>query len=997
MAPSLSIARFERLLLRGDAEALHTAGLPDAAAVAAGHIDPFLPNQLSAVATSEPPLLPTDTLSVQIAHECAQCAATDVTLHSPKLASALTYNPDTYPHPLFSAYVAGVALLNAFIRDNWAGPLSNHTLPSSSRSDAAQLYLVIDGEDVVHPATSLYCLRAIRLIFVDSLSLFVQAGARLAPWYAARTLLVHQAVLSNPAPSLQNLIFRMFSSFLGPHAAHTRYLFIPTATVSSVTSVTSAEQHPLEVITENELIEQPEDSLLPTPVPDGANDIYDEEHSCQCALEETSGDASLMVLAYLELALAQKSFYDGDGALFSLRRASELSRVAVHVSGELGIRTKHQTKEMAQLVARTFLISHPTCEQRPDLCNDHLAFLYPIVFPDASSSTNSGTPPSSPARSLPLPHDVQVIDPDVFGYVKLSESQPSSTRAARSNNDVNDNVDDEDDVRQIVDEDELGDEIEFITPLEQTLALAHASVVRARNASHVLTKEEMAPYVDLVLRNRKSPLGTSSVVQTRALLHRVSFERNRGRYLERCMAQMEEISKFVNDTMDSSDAQARASSTAERNSLVLASSMPPRWELMKEVAISFGKIGLVKSAMEIFERLEYWDELVDCHRLIGNLGRAEALVRERLNRLDHAVLNDGVIGEQEHGFNPAAPTSNRAVQERAARRPRLLCVLGEVTRDRSHLETAWAESGGRYARAKRALARMCVDVENWREAVHHFRDAMKLNPLFPDAWFTYGCAAIQTGDMQLAANAFTAVIQQSPENGEAWNNLGRVLHDLGKRKEALKALTEAGKLKRDSWHIWNNVVLLATSLRSSLDIVRGMEHLLELRGKDGVVTEAIGVAVSEVERMVSSDDVEDKAMLGPVCRRLMKILGRCTSLVSTNPSIWAAYAKLHELAPGAEASQKAFDCRLKQVRSVIAHADWKSEVNAFRHMAMACDALVRVAIESLLESNMRAACLQVDSVLEQTLERFKDDEGFVRLTEARQKVGGDKAQSSMTE
>lgn len=662
----------------------------------------------------------------------------------------------------------------------------------------------------------------------------------------------------------------------------------------------------------------------------------------------------------------------------------------------MGVRTKHQTKEMAQLVARSFQIANSTNTQRCDLDNGRLAVLFPIASTDASSSNSPVAASTSKAKSLPLPNDEQVSDPDVFGYVKLSQGQPSSSRNTddpnenRNHPDGDDDDDDYDeyDMRQIVDEDELGDEIEYLTPLEQVLALAYASVIRARNAYHLLTKEEMAPYVDLVIRNRKSPYGSSSVVQIRALLHRVSFERNRGRYLERCMAQMEEISKFINDSMEQHDAEARALSTAERNAFVLASSIPPRWELMKEVAISFGKIGLVKSAMEIFEKLEFWDELVDCHRLIGNVGRAEALVRERLAHLDEAVQNDGIIEEDAEGFNPADPTSNRAVQERASRRPRLLCVLGEVTRDRLYLETAWNESGGRYARAKRALARMCIDAEEWKEAVEHFREALKLNPLFPDAWFTYGCAAIQVGNTQLAANAFTMVIQQTPDNGEGWNNLGRVLYDLGKRKEALKALMEAGKLKRDSWRIWNNVVNIATGLRSSLDIVRGMERLLELRGKDGVLSDAIGVAVSEVRRMATSNDEEDKVIVGPVSRRLLKILGRCTSLVSTNASVWAAYAELHELIPGTEASQKSFDCRLKQVRSLIAHGDWKSELNSFRHMAMACDALVRVAVESDVDVNVRAACLQVDSVLEQTLERFKEDEGFIRLTEARRRGNG---------
>lgn len=967
MVSSLSIPHFERLLLRGHTSSLQAAGLRDAAALTAGHVDLFLPYK-----SLRAPSIPPDTLSVRIAHQCALSASREVTISSPLLADALIHNPQSHPLPLFSAYIAGVALLNAFLRDNWTGPVNDPSAPPYL-SDAAPLYLSVDGEDLFRPAVSLYYLRAARFILVDSASLFVRAGASLLPWWAARAMLAHQFVLTNPAPSLQNHIFRMFASFLGPQVTTTTNLFSSKSAVQSSQSQQSADQ------------DDDPDSLLPAPVADDDNVMRDEKDFHICVLNEHAQDGSLMALAYLELALAQKLFYDVDGALNSLRRASELSRVAIRMSGELGVRTKHQTKETAQLVARAFHVHHPSQPQRPDLGEGCLAFTFPLSTSAASSATSdSASMNASRSAHLPVPQDVQVDDPDVLGYVKLSEVQPTPL----NKNPVESEGDDDDDsnqVFQLIGDIQLDEEIHHLTPLEQAVALAHASIVRARNASHTLTNEQMAPYVDIVLRNAKSPFGTSSMVQMRALLYRVSFERDRGRYLERCMAQMEILGKFVNDSMDDRG-HLRALSTAERNALVLASSIPPRWELMKELAVSFGKIGLVKSAMEIFEKFEFWDELIDCHRLIGNLGRAEKLVREHLELLDAAVLHDGIIRDNDEGFNPSDPLSNKAVQERAARRPRLLCVLGEITRDRSHFETAWAESGERYARAKRALARWCVEREQWAEAIEHFRDALRLNPLFPEAWFTYGCAAIQVGETTLASNAFTMVVQQTPENAEAWNNLGRVLHDLNKKREALTAFMEAGKIQRDSWRIWNNIVIIATELRSSLDIVRGMERLLELRGKDGILTDAIGVAVAEVIRMSSSENPEDKAIIRSVCTRLLKVLGRCTAVVSTNASVWAAYAELHELTNDAESKQKAFDCRLKQVRSLIAYGDWKVEKNAFRHMVVACDAMTRDAKETQQEANIRAAQMQTDSILEQTVNNFKDDDGYVRLTQARQRL-----------
>lgn len=965
--------------MRGDLSSLADAGLTDAASLVAGHLDPFLPNQHNAQ-----PVIPSSSLSIRIAHQCARSAYQDVSLQSSLLSDALAQNTASNPLPLYSAYVAGVALLQAFLRDNWTGPVSDTSTPGPE-SDAAPLYLSLDGEDVVRSATSLYCLRAARFILVDSLPSFLSAGAQLVPWWAARALLAHQVILSNPIPTLQDDIFRMFAFFLGSHASHSRYQCTSHITSHEGSATTQSTTNGLKSITAEHDKEEDEDEeeLLPAPMEDGDDDMRDEEDSYKCVLNEKENDGSLLVLAHLELALAQKLFFDSDGALSSLRYASEYSQVAIRMSGEMGVRTKHQREQKAQLVARAFQIEDPAHPLRADLSKGRLAFSFPSVPKNISESEDRATAVMFDANDLPLPQDVQLDDTDVLGYVKLSESKPFPLKSIHSEN--GELGDDDNEVFQVIEDSRLGDEIESLTPLEQALALAHASVIRARSASHLLTNEEMATYVDVVLRNSKSPFGSSSAVQLRALLYRVSFERNRGRYLERCMAQMDVLAKFIDCQMMESSAETRARSSAERNALLLASSMPPRWELMKELAISFGKIGLVKSAMEIFEKNEFWDELVDCHRLIGNIGKAEALVRKHLDLLDAAILEDGIIEDEEKGFNPKLQITNRAVQERAARRPRLLCVLGEVSRDPSHFETAWTESGGRYARAKRALARLCVQREEWADAIDHFRDALRVNPLFPDAWFSYGCAALKVGNTQLASNAFTTVVQQMPENPEAWNNLGRTLYDLGKKKEALNAITEAAKLHRDSWRIWGNVLTLATELRSSLDIVRGMERLLELRGKDGIVTDAIGVAVAEVARMSTSEISGEKGNAKHISKRLVKILGRCTALVSTNASVWAAYAELHELVADKESKQKAFDCRLKQVRSLIALGDWKVEKNVFRHMAIACDAMVLDAIDSFKQDNIRSARLQIDSVMEQTIETFKEDEGFARLMKSRRK------------
>lgn len=977
METTLTIPRFEHMLLRGDVESLEAAGLPDAACLAAGYIDPFLPDV--------PPtsILSAHTLSVQLAHQIASHALSSVTITSPLLEQVFTdLSTDSSPHGLISAYVAGVALLHAFLRENWTGPaLSSYTYhnPSAPKDNSA-FYLSLDGEDIASPAVYLYCLRAARFILVESLPLFTRAGAQLIHWWAARTLVAHQFILSNPSPTLQTSIFSQFASFLPPHAANTQ-------------SFLTAQHINLTLNSESTDVANPD--LAPSVAEHEGAAPTDRQNQSAFAniFEHSSTDASLKALAYLELSLAQRLFYDGDGALASLKQACQALQITVTVSGQLGVRTKHQSKPVSQLIARSFQLASSSNSLRPDLTLAKLSFLIPTSDRSSSSSASSL---GLHAHQLPTPPHVGIDDPDVLGYVKLS-SVPGATdpqgrpRYPRPESDPDegqtdeDESDDETDNHQLFPDSMLGEELEYLTPLEQALALAHAGIVHARNATHLLTSQQMAPFIDLVLRNAESPHGSSSIVQLRALLHRASFEANRGRYLERCMAQLEQVTNFVQDKMRDQPHLLRARSTAERIAFSFASSLPPRWELMKELALMYGKIGMVKSAMEFFKQLEMWDELVDCHRLVGELSRAESLVRERLQSLDNAVLNDGHIPEGQVAFDPSNPVSNRAVQERATRRPRLLCVLGEITREEKHFKTAWTESGGRYARAKRALARRCLERKMWQEAVNHYKDALNLNPLFPEDWFNYGCAAIEIADLHLAAQAFTMVVKLTPDHAEAWNNLGRVLYDTGKKKEALRAMFEAGKARRESWRIWENVVNIATEIKSCLDIVRAMERLVELRGRAGVIAASLGVAVSEVIRMSSSDDAEDKAMFKSVWKRLLRLLGRCTAVVSSDASVWAAYAELHEVVPDAQSRQKAFDCRLKQIRALMASGFWKSERNEFRHMVAACDAMYRVALASGSDENVRSTKMQVDNVLNQAGDHFRDHESYAQLQQLQQK------------
>jgi tetratricopeptide (TPR) repeat protein len=864
----------DRALISGDAATLRSLRIPSPLAIFAGDLPTLLRNAsqhnhpLHSVVTSllNSPFNSTDNLSTH-------------------------------------TYIAAIAVLNSFLRVNFAGP-KLPSPPTTAPSADLPRELSVDGEEPAAAVADAHLLLAAESVLVAHAEALAALGLPYARWWAARASMAHHLALPRPTPTLHARIFGNFVALLGVDS--------PAAT--TLLKSASAGQR-----TQSSVVE--------------ASSVFGGTER---------GIAGLEALANIELCMAQQQFYDTESAMKSLARARDLLGVAVDVRGRLGVRTKFQQTPLSQLVARVYAAD----VELPR------ASIKGVLFP---------FPRQSDGGMFSLPTNVPLDDADVLGYIKLVPGAGDDDEEFAAS---------------------FGPELLDMTPLEQSLLLGLASVALSRNASHDLTDEEATPYVTRVLSSVESVHGSCSSLQTRALLLRTRFERNRGRYMERNMNQMEAISDFIDAKADVIEDDAADNpailGACERLALLFASGMPPRWELKKELAISFGRLGLVKSAMEIFRELEFWDELVDCYRLIGDLGAAELLVREQLSLLEKVIADS----------SPDDAVGLRACTERVSRRPRLLCVLGDLTRNSALYEQAWQESNGRCGRAKRSLGRLAVERSQWAEAILHLRDALKLNTLMPDVWFTCGCACIEDEDMPMAAICFTHVVQETPDNGEAWNNLGRVLCEMDRKKESLSALLQAAKYKRESWRIWDNVLTVATTVRAADEIVMAMGRLLELRGKDAVSSAPLLVAVDEVIRNatgcpVSGESTEEaRADASRTCKALLQLLARATTLVSSDSSIWAAYARLHDIVPGKESRRKSAECRQRQIRTIMAKSEWKSEPGAFHVMATASLAFANTAVDSEDDALVYAATLHVKSVMSQTKDSHGMSDNFNLLRDA---------------
>ena len=113
-----------------------------------------------------------------------------------------------------------------------------------------------------------------------------------------------------------------------------------------------------------------------------------------------------------------------------------------------------------------------------------------------------------------------------------------------------------------------------------------------------LTQEEVAPYLAPLLEHPRA-----WALHASALLARSQLESNAGRTVERALAQVESV--VENLRMPGCFQPARLA-------FVHVSHLPPVWEVERSLGKMMVALGQVKSALDIYLRLELWEEVNLC-------------------------------------------------------------------------------------------------------------------------------------------------------------------------------------------------------------------------------------------------------------------------------------------------------------------------------------------------------------------------------------------------
>lgn len=503
-------------------------------------------------------------------------------------------------------------------------------------------------------------------------------------------------------------------------------------------------------------------------------------------------------------------------------RAAKATQLEFELTGALGKRTKFQQTDITQLV---LLAESRKREDTP-------------ANPQSSETALSSEPAST------LPETLALNDDTLLEQTKFTSSSAAAPGSRFGHIDPSSQP--------------------ALDPLDQCILLAMCLNVKNTSPAHGLTAEQMAPYVNRVISHAQN-----WSVHTMALLLRSRLEAHRTRTVERSTLQLQALV----DQMPTAD-----STVAERLAYIHELLLPSKWALQRELAQRYLSLGVTRSALEIFERLEMWEDVARCWQSLERPEKGIAVVKDLLEGRKAEV--DLVIARGK------ASSDTRKQTLDAARQAKLWALLGDLEPEHAfeHYTKAWEVSKGTSGRAMRSLGGYYFARGDYPKAIESLRKAVSINPLLTRSWFILGCACVREQQWEGARDAFARCVAIDDEDSESWSNLASVYLRMGeagqkieadeengdddalKTKQssdeepvgripfsnkvlAFRALKQGIKYSYDNWRMWSNYMIVAMDVGELHEACRALGRVVEERyAKDG----ADSVDEDVLERLVDA-------------------------------------------------------------------------------------------------------------------------------------------------
>ncbi|QGN18146.1 YNL313C [Kluyveromyces marxianus] len=441
-------------------------------------------------------------------------------------------------------------------------------------------------------------------------------------------------------------------------------------------------------------------------------------------------------------------------------------------------------------------------------------------------------------------------------------------------------------------------------------------------ANNPMTEEELSALIARVLYQEGSKNWT---VFSRALWERSIVETKKAKTIERGLLQMQSLVEELGlriTTKMIPDRVGSVESTQQRLKYIHQLPFIPRWSLDATLAEKYMSLGILRSAVEIYERLQMACEAALCYAAVGDEKLAEEILVKRIE---------------------TNPEDARAYS-----------ILGDIRQDPALWEKSWEI--GKYANAKNSLGRYYYNPpkesgleRDYTQALKHLNDSLSIFPLSFDTWYFYGCIGLECGKMNLAAEAFSRCVALDETHSLSWSNLSAAYVQLDKLKEAHSCLRRAiSSDARKNWRIWDNYMIVSMKLGEWDEVLLAFRHLVDLRKDQGGET-SVDLPILEklVEILISSDYPTDSS------QRLSHFQQSCLEFVcDILPSIVTTSVRLWKLVAKVELWRRrpwvALACHEKAFRAITHNPDLTIDEKIWNESVDVCEDLV-AAYESLGE------------------------------------------------
>lgn len=493
-----------------------------------------------------------------------------------------------------------------------------------------------------------------------------------------------------------------------------------------------------------------------------------------------------------------------------LHKAADVSQLQFVLTGAKAKRTKFQTFHTASLI---------------------------LLAKSKDSGIFSGTEAEYKPESFDLNSDLLLEKPQYESLGNVVDDDEPNTKKIRLDNLSNFSQEEKRLLPISMTLDEIPPELRDLDPNNQPkladldnvqLLLRLTTLRQTTPLGNAMVEEELSAIVNRIIYS--TPKTINWTVFGRTLWERSSLETNKARTVERGILQMtslvEEVginikTRMIPQAQDQNELEA--STVLSRLRFIHQLPLMAQWTMDSKLAEKYMSLGVLKSAIEIYERLNLMTEAALCYAAVDDEVQAEKLLEERIR---------------------THPEDSRAIS-----------ILGDIRQEPALWEKAWEI--GRYAKAKASLSKYYYKppphsgVErDLSLAISHMQESLCASPLSYDNWFFYGCCGLEVQNFELASEAFTRCVSLDDTQTHAWSNLASALLRLDKTRQAFTALRRAlqqGEGSKRSWRIFENYLTVAAKLGEWNEVLNATKELIEI-GKES--SNDVKVDITVIETLV---------------------------------------------------------------------------------------------------------------------------------------------------